>query len=140
MLPFCGRVIGVPARRHGKVCCNVHVQDDWQCAGWGRSLSVARVVRRSTQRTRARMTRGVVLDRLTYVGGGLLPLFTLPQAARIWLDGKAEGVSLTTWTAYLVVSVLFVIHGVRHRLALLLVTYLPFVVIEVAIIAGVLAA
>ena len=95
---------------------------------------------RSAEGQSGRITAGQLLDRLTYIGGALLPLFTVPQAAQIWLEGATDGVSLTTWTAYLVVSALFVVHGLRHGQALLLVTYVPFVVIEAVIIAGVLAA
>jgi uncharacterized protein with PQ loop repeat len=79
------------------------------------------------------------LDRVTHLAGAVLPLLTLPQAWAVWAEGRVEGVSLTTWAAYLVVSLLFVVYGARHRSSLLLVTYIPFVVVEVAIVAGLLA-
>jgi len=76
------------------------------------------------------------LDKLTYVSGILLPLFTLPQAYTVLVVGETAGVSIITWGFYLLSSSLFALFGFIHKEKLLIVTYVPFVIIEVLIIVG----
>ena len=78
------------------------------------------------------------LDKLTYVSGVLLPILTLPQAYAVLVDKATDGVSLITWGFYLVSSSLFAIFGVVHKEKLLMVTYIPFVIVEAAIVVGIL--
>jgi uncharacterized protein with PQ loop repeat len=78
------------------------------------------------------------LDRLTYVSGVLLPILTLPQAYSVLVDKSVEGVSLPTWSFYLLSSSLFAIFGIIHREKLLMMTYIPFVFVEAAIVVGIL--
>lgn len=78
------------------------------------------------------------LDRLTYAAGILLPIFTIPQAYTVLVQGQTEGVSLFTWSFYLVSSTLFAIFGIYHKERLLMITYIPFVIIEAAIVVGIL--
>jgi uncharacterized protein with PQ loop repeat len=74
------------------------------------------------------------LDTITYVIGFLTPIFTLPQLYTVLIDGKTAGVSLITWSFYLLSSMLFASFGIRHREKLLIITYIPFVIIEVLIV------
>ncbi len=78
------------------------------------------------------------LDRLTYGAGLLLPAMTLPQAYDVWVSHDIGGVSVLTWSLYAAVSLVFVMFGVRHREKLLIITYLPMFVVELAIISGLL--
>lgn len=77
-----------------------------------------------------------VLDRLTYVFGVLLPLFTLPQVYNVLILGETEGVSIITWGFYLISSSLFATFGFIHKEKLLIITYVPFVIVEILIIVG----
>lgn len=79
-----------------------------------------------------------VLDKLTYITGIALPLLTIPQAYTILIDKQTAGVSLTTWTFYLVASALFAIFGFVHKEKLLMITYVPFTIVEAAIVIGLL--
>lgn len=78
------------------------------------------------------------LDKLTYVFGILLPIFTVPQAYNVLVNKETAGVSLLTWTFYLFASLLFAVFGIIHKERLLIVTYLPFTIIEAAIVFGLL--
>lgn len=42
-------------------------------------------------------------------------LMTLPQIAAIWHSHQAAGVSISSWSAYLVSAMLWFVHGVRQR-------------------------
>ncbi len=78
------------------------------------------------------------LDQLTFVTGILLPLLTIPQAYTIVVDKQTAGVSLLTWTFYLFASTLFAVFGIIHKQRLLIVTYVPFTIIELIIVVGLL--
>ena len=78
------------------------------------------------------------LDRLTYITGILLPILTIPQAYSVLIQQQTAGVSLVTWSFYLLSSALFAIFGVIHKQKLLIVTYIPFVIVESAIVLGLL--
>ena len=78
------------------------------------------------------------LDKLTYVIGILIPIFTIPQAINVLFLKEVEGVSLITWGFYLVSSSLFAIFGFIHREKLLIFTYTPLVIIEILIIVGII--
>jgi uncharacterized protein with PQ loop repeat len=88
-----------------------------------------KIVHKNTQKKK-------LLDKLTFLSGILLPLATLPQVYDIWVSKQTAGVSLATWSFYLVTSTLFAIFGIKHKEKLLIWTYTPFVIIEAAIIAG----
>lgn len=77
-------------------------------------------------------------DKLTYFAGVLLPIMTLPQAYDIWVTDKTQGVSLTTWILYALVSLLFIAFGVRHKERLLISTYIPMFAVEIIIVGGLL--
>ena len=78
------------------------------------------------------------LDKLTYITGILLPILTLPQAYNVVVSRQTAGVSLLTWSFYLFASVLFAVFGIIHKEKLLIITYVPFVFIEAAIVIGLL--
>lgn len=76
------------------------------------------------------------LDQLTFATGLLLPLLTIPQAYTVLIEKETAGVSLFTWTFYLFASLLFATFGIIHKERLLIVTYVPFTIIEAAIVLG----
>lgn len=82
--------------------------------------------------------RNTTLDRLTYVAGILLPASTLPQAYNICVRKEVAGVSLVTWGFYLFSSSMFAAYGLFYREKLLILTYVPFVIIEAVIVGGLL--
>ncbi len=78
------------------------------------------------------------LDRLTYASGILLPILTIPQAYTVLILKQTEGVSIVTWVFYLFSSSLFAIFGIIHKERLLIVTYVPFVIVELLIVIGII--
>ncbi len=79
-----------------------------------------------------------LLDKMTYATGILLPLLTLPQAYNVLIKNETAGVSMVTWAFYLFASFLFATFGIIHKEKLLITTYVPFTVIEAAIVIGLL--
>jgi len=42
-------------------------------------------------------------------------VMTIPQVLTIWIGRRAAGVSLFSWTAYLITALLWLWHGIRER-------------------------
>lgn len=79
-----------------------------------------------------------LLDRIIYVVGVLGPIMTIPQVWQIWMYERYEGVSLITWTAYLLFSVLWTIYGYVHKENAIVISSALSIAVQLLIIAGVL--
>jgi len=64
-------------------------------------------------------------------------LMTVPQVWTIWVGHQAAGVSVWTWSAYLVSAVLWLWHGIRKRDKNIYLACVGWIVLDVAVIAGV---
>ena len=64
-------------------------------------------------------------------------LMTIPQVLTIWIGHQAAGVSIWTWTAYLVSAVLWLWHGIRKRDKNIYLACIGWIALDIAVIAGV---
>jgi len=73
---------------------------------------------------------------------GGLSIFTLvmsiPQALTIWVGHQAAGVSLVSWTAYLVSAVLWLVYGLQQHDRNIYLPCLGWIAVDAAVILGVL--
>lgn len=76
------------------------------------------------------------LDRLATLVAIAMPILTIPQLYKVVFLKETAGVSLLSWSAYAVISVVFVIFGVVHKEKLLMVAYIPMSMIELGIVIG----
>lgn len=65
-------------------------------------------------------------------------LMTIPQIVTIWIDHQAAGVSVLSWSAYLVAAVLWFFHGLQQRDKNIYWPCVGWIVLDSAIIVGVL--
>lgn len=65
-------------------------------------------------------------------------LMTLPQVLTIWIGHQAAGVSLVSWSAYLVSAVLWFGHGVRTHDKNIYLACVGWIVLDSAVIVGVI--
>ena len=65
-------------------------------------------------------------------------LMTIPQVLTIWIGHQAAGVSVWTWSAYLVSAFLWFWHGIRKRDKNIYLACVGWIVLDVAVIAGVI--
>ena len=93
-------------------------------------------------------------DPETHAAVGLLPaasmrrllggasIFTLvmsvPQALTIWINHQAAGVSLISWSAYLVSAVLWLVYGLRKHDRNIYLPCFGWIAVDAAVILGVL--
>ncbi|HEY6002328.1 MAG TPA: SemiSWEET family transporter [Anaeromyxobacter sp.] len=65
-------------------------------------------------------------------------LMTLPQVITIWGRREAHGVSLVSWATYLVAASLWFVYGVRKRDKTIYLACIGWILLDVAIVVGVL--
>lgn len=73
----------------------------------------------------------------------LLSIFTMvmtvPQVLTIWLQQDARGVSLISWSAYLLAAIVWFFHGLQKRDPAIYLACIGWIVLDSAIVIGVIA-
>ena len=78
------------------------------------------------------------LERLLRALSVVTMLMTVPQVLNIWIDGNAGGVSLMSWTAYLVAACLWFVYGLQKRDKTIYLACIGWIALDAAIVAGVI--
>ena len=63
-------------------------------------------------------------------------VMTIPQVIAVWSQPAAGGSALVSWLTYLVSSIAWLVYGIRQRDTLLCLTNAGWIVLDVAIVAG----
>lgn len=77
-------------------------------------------------------------DYLLFVFMVATPLFELPQAWDIYSNKSAANVSLSTWSFFAISNLAWITYALRNRLLSLAIPYVLYLIIEVAIVIGIL--
>lgn len=77
------------------------------------------------------------LDKAISLMSAVTMLFTVPQVLQVWV-GSASGVSLVSWSAYLVAACLWLIHGIRQHDKSIYVACIGWILLDAAIVIGVI--
>lgn len=72
------------------------------------------------------------MDLIALIG----PVVTIPQLLDIWVNGKSAGVSMTTWTGYLVLSAVWLSYGVSRKEKPIILGNALYFVINIGIVIG----
>ena len=76
-------------------------------------------------------------DHLMYVVAFVAPLFTVPQFFDLWTTKDASGLSLPTWGAYAISSLLWLFYWREHKEKWIVMSQLIIVVLNAGIVAGI---
>jgi uncharacterized protein with PQ loop repeat len=79
-----------------------------------------------------------VIDRLVNIAAVVHPLMAMPQVYDIYTSHDVEGVSLATWTGFMVVGFVFLAYGIAHRLRPIILTQILWFVVDLLVISGIL--
>lgn len=79
-----------------------------------------------------------VFDKFIYIIAILAPLMTLPQLFKVWEGHQIQGVSTYTWATYAVISLIWVVYGVRQRMKPIICTNGLLLLVDSLIVVGVL--
>ncbi len=82
---------------------------------------------------------GAPLERALNVLSAFTLIMTVPQALGIWVHHNVSGVSLASWSSYLVAAILWLIHGVHNRDRSIYVPCIGWIILDVAIVSGIIA-
>jgi uncharacterized protein with PQ loop repeat len=79
-----------------------------------------------------------LVDKLIYPVALFGIAFTIPQVITIWIENNTEGVSIISWSAYLMVASFWFLYGVLHKEKPIMLIYLMWILVEVMIVIGLL--
>lgn len=66
------------------------------------------------------------------------PIMTLPQLYEVWINKSIDGVSISTWSLYCVMSLFWIFYGFAHKDKPIIINQCLWMVVQVAIVAGIL--
>ena len=76
------------------------------------------------------------LERVLRVLSVFTMLMTVPQVLTIWIGHNAGGVSLFSWSSYLLSALLWFVYGVQKGDKTIYLACVGWVVLDIAIVAG----
>ncbi len=78
------------------------------------------------------------LDKGIYVVGIAIPIMTIPQVLKIWLEQSAAGISILTWSVYFLGSIFWLVYGIAHKEKPIIVMHTLLIILNGLIVAGAL--
>ena len=96
----------------------------------------------SARQTGSAIARGLEpyqtsIDRLVNVIAVVGPLTSLPQIVEIWfIDKSAAGVSLVTWSLFLLMAAIWLLYGIAHKSRPIITSNALWIVAQGLIVAG----
>jgi uncharacterized protein with PQ loop repeat len=91
---------------------------------------------KSSADAQPRQTSG--LEKILPILSVFTMVMTVPQVWAIWTTDNTEGVSLLSWGAYLLAACLWFVHGLRKRDRTIYVACIGWIILNAAVVAGVL--
>lgn len=79
-----------------------------------------------------------IIDRVVMVTGLIGPIASIPQAVQIFSSQDAEGVSLITWSFFVLTNGAMLIYALTHKLPPLIISNICWVLIELIVVVGIL--
>ena len=80
-----------------------------------------------------------LFDKVVIVVSVLYPASALPQALTVF-SGKIDGVAALSWMGFLVCSILFLIYGIRHRVAPMIISNSVWALMDSLVLIGLFTA
>jgi uncharacterized protein with PQ loop repeat len=78
-----------------------------------------------------------LLDKVLPVLSVFTMVMTVPQVWSVWVEGNVNGVSLLSWSAYLLSACLWFVHGLQRRDRTIWVACIGWVLLDAAVVLGV---
>ena len=78
------------------------------------------------------------LDNIVMAVAILSPLAAIPQVLKIWVEKMVSGVSLFTWSAYVILTIPLLLYGIVHKDKPITIMYFLWLIIDISIVIGIL--
>ena len=79
-----------------------------------------------------------LMDKFIYVICIFGPVMTIPQILKIWVHKNAAGVSVISWSAYMIVAISWLMYGIVHKERPIIFSNCMWLFLEVFIVSGIL--
>ena len=79
-----------------------------------------------------------IYDNFMFVAASVAPILGLPQLFKIWTEQSAVGLSLVSWSAFTVISSLWIIYGFLHKSKPIIISSIAWLVIHSFVVIGIL--
>jgi len=79
-----------------------------------------------------------LMDKIIYVVAIFGPIMTIPQVMKIWVEQNPTGVSVISWSAYLLAAIFWLMYGVLHKEKPIIFTNILMIILEAFILVGIL--
>jgi uncharacterized protein with PQ loop repeat len=76
------------------------------------------------------------MDKAVYAVGALGPLLTVPQLIKIWIDKNAAGVSVVSWSGFILYGFFWLAYGIMHKEKPIIFTYTLWIIFQAFIVIG----
>ena len=77
-----------------------------------------------------------LLDKLVLIIGLVVPFLTFLQAYKIWSTQSADGISLVTYSGYIVTNIIWLLYGLAHQEKPLIIMYVLLAICNASIVVG----
>jgi len=78
-----------------------------------------------------------IVDKMIYIAGFFVLAMTIPQLIKIWIEQNAAGISIITWSAYLLGAIAWLIYGIAHKEKPIIMIYSIWIILDILIITGI---
>lgn len=78
-----------------------------------------------------------MMDWLIYFVAVLGPLVAIPQVLKIWIEQNASGVSIISWGAYLLGSIIWITYGLIHNEKPIIISNILWMIANIFIVIGI---
>ncbi len=78
------------------------------------------------------------IDRVIYPVALLGPIVTVPQFLDVWTSKDASGLSLLTWSSWVVISVFWLIYGMLHKESPIIFANILWILVQGGTVLGIL--
>lgn len=80
----------------------------------------------------------LIIDKSAYVMGGITVAVNIPQLISVWTSPDITGVSLVSWTGFLLGSCFWLLYGILHKEKPITTINAMLIVVQGLIVAGVI--
>jgi uncharacterized protein with PQ loop repeat len=79
-----------------------------------------------------------VIDRLVYIAGIVGPIMSIPQVLRVWVEQEARGISLISYSSYIILDLVWITYGLVHKEKPIVIMYILWTFVNISIVVGAL--
>jgi len=76
-------------------------------------------------------------DRFLLFFAVLAPLASIPQVAQVFFHRSVDGLSFSSWLAYALITIPWLVYGLIHREKPIIITYIMLLLLNSAIVVGI---